>query len=93
MNINAINNFSKPVNEPVKDYRPGSPEKLQLKQQIKKMLGEQIEIPLRIGGKLVKTSRGSRGHPYFRPIVQGPGCFIGQKYGFTFLTPFIRADS
>jgi 1-pyrroline-5-carboxylate dehydrogenase len=57
MNINAINNFSKPVNEPVKEYRPGSPEKLQLKQQIKKMLGEQIEIPLRIGGKAVKTGK------------------------------------
>lgn len=54
-NISAINNFSKPRNEPVREYRPGSPEKLQLKQQIKKMLGEQIEIPLRIGGKLVKT--------------------------------------
>jgi 1-pyrroline-5-carboxylate dehydrogenase len=57
MNINAINNLPKPANEPVKDYRPGSPEKLQLKQQIKKMLGEQIEIPLRIGGKPVKTGR------------------------------------
>jgi 1-pyrroline-5-carboxylate dehydrogenase len=60
MNISAINNFSKPVNEPVKDYRPGSPEKLQLKQQIKKMLGEQIEIPLRIGGKLVKTGKPAK---------------------------------
>ena len=55
MNINAICNLPKPANEPVKEYRPGSPEKLLLKQQIKKMLGEQIEIPLRIGGRQVKT--------------------------------------
>ena len=57
MSINAINHLPKPANEPVREYRPGSPEKLQLKAQIKKMLGEQIEIPLRIGGKMVKTGR------------------------------------
>ena len=56
MSINAINHLPKPANEPVRSTA-GSPEKLQLKAQIKKMLGEQIEIPLRIGGKMVKTGR------------------------------------
>ena len=57
MITNTVVSISKPNNEPIKEYRPGSPEKLQLKQQIKKMLGEQIEIPLVIGGKPVKTGK------------------------------------
>jgi 1-pyrroline-5-carboxylate dehydrogenase len=57
MNINAIINLAKPVNEPLKEYRAGSAEKLQLKQQLHKMLGERIEIPLWIGGKPVRTGK------------------------------------
>ncbi len=53
--INAALNVPQPVNEPVKDYLPGSPEKLELKKQLAKMAGEKIEIPLIIGGKGVTT--------------------------------------
>lgn len=52
---NGIISVPKPFNEPVLSYAPGSPEKKSLKDQLKKMLGEQLEIPLVIGGKEVKT--------------------------------------
>ena len=35
-----------PVNEPVKTYAPGSPEKAELKARLKSMAAERIEIPL-----------------------------------------------
>ena len=57
MITSAINSLPKPRNEPIKDYRPGSPEKQQLKQQLKSMLYEEIEIPLVIGGKQVRTGK------------------------------------
>ncbi|MBN2279777.1 MAG: L-glutamate gamma-semialdehyde dehydrogenase [Candidatus Marinimicrobia bacterium] len=44
-----------PVNEPVKSYKPGSPEKIQLKAKIQEMKSQQIEIPLIIGGQEIKT--------------------------------------
>ena len=52
---NAVIQVPKPFNEPVLGYAPGSPEKKVLKDQLKKMLGEQPEIPLLIGGKEIKT--------------------------------------
>jgi len=53
--INAKLNVPMPTNEPVLEYRPGSPEKARLKKQLDKMLGEQIEIPLIIGGEEIRT--------------------------------------
>ena len=44
-----------PVNEPVKPYGPGSPEKAELKARLRAMAGERIDIPLVIGGKDVRT--------------------------------------
>src|SRR5690348_4778561 len=44
-----------PVNEPVKGYAPGSPEKKALKDRLKRMAKERIEIPLIIGGREVRT--------------------------------------
>src|SRR4051794_31351433 len=52
---NAILPLAVPVNEPVRPYAPGSPEKKSLKQRLKEMQSEQIEIPLIIGGKEVRT--------------------------------------
>jgi len=42
-------------NEVVLSYAPGSPERALLKQTIEKMRSEQIEIPMYIGGKEVRT--------------------------------------
>jgi 1-pyrroline-5-carboxylate dehydrogenase len=53
--INALAKVPLPSNEPVYGYAPGSPEKKALKDQLKKMLGEEFEFPLIIGGKDVKT--------------------------------------
>jgi len=55
--INALLKVPQPHNEPILDYLPGSPEKKALKAQLKKMLSEQIEIPLIIGGERVKTGQ------------------------------------
>ena len=44
-----------PINEPVMNYAPGSPEKAALKEAIASMRGETIEIPCIIGGKEVTT--------------------------------------
>lgn len=55
--MNGIIKVPVPSTEPVKGYAPGSPEKVSLKAQLKKMLSEEIEIPLIIGGKEVKTGQ------------------------------------
>ncbi len=52
---NAIIKVPRPTNEPVYSYAPGTPEREALKAQLKKMLSEEIEIPLIIGGKEVQS--------------------------------------
>ncbi|HZX96948.1 MAG TPA: aldehyde dehydrogenase family protein, partial [Myxococcales bacterium] len=52
---NAILPLAVPTNEPVRSYAPGSPEKKSLKKRLQEMSSEQIEIPLIIGGKEVRT--------------------------------------
>ncbi len=54
---NAIYNFREPVNEPILDYLPGSEERKLLTQEIEKQSNQQIEIPLIIGGKEIKTGK------------------------------------
>jgi 1-pyrroline-5-carboxylate dehydrogenase len=44
-----------PVNEPVKSYAPGSPEKLALKARLASMARERVDIPIIIGGKEIRT--------------------------------------
>jgi len=44
-----------PVNEPVRDYGPGSPEREELRVRLAEMQRERIEIPLLIGGEEVRT--------------------------------------
>jgi len=44
-----------PVNEPVRAYAPGSPERASLKASLAAMAGRQIDIPLVIGGRAVST--------------------------------------
>ncbi len=52
---NRIAQVPVPVNEPVRDYAPGSPERASIKRRLDEMLGERIEIPLVIGGREVRT--------------------------------------
>ncbi|MDQ3670646.1 MAG: L-glutamate gamma-semialdehyde dehydrogenase [Actinomycetota bacterium] len=44
-----------PVNEPVRNYAPGSTERAALKQRLDEMKNERLEIPLVIGGEDVET--------------------------------------
>lgn len=53
--MNAIIRIPEPSNEPILSYAPGTPEREALKAQLQKMLNEEIEIPLIIGGKEVQT--------------------------------------
>ena len=53
--MNSIPQVPLPRNEPVLGYAPGSPERAELKAALKVMAAEQIEIPLIIGGREVRT--------------------------------------
>jgi 1-pyrroline-5-carboxylate dehydrogenase len=44
-----------PINEPVRSYAPGTPERDQLKAVYRQLAGESFDIPLWIGGKPVRT--------------------------------------
>jgi len=54
---NAFFKIDRPANEPINAYGPGSIEKQQLKARIAELKSEQIDIPLIIGGKEVRTGR------------------------------------
>ncbi|HXV85093.1 MAG TPA: L-glutamate gamma-semialdehyde dehydrogenase [Gemmatimonadales bacterium] len=45
-----------PVNEPVRSYAPGTPERRALKTALTDMAGQRMDIPVIIGGKEVRTS-------------------------------------
>ena len=53
--LNAALPIPPPVNEPVRSYAPGSPERESLRRRLEQMLGERIDIPLLIGGREVRT--------------------------------------
>src|SRR5215211_799513 len=44
-----------PVNEPVRSYTPGSPEKLGIKARLASMAAERVDIPIVIGGREIRT--------------------------------------
>lgn len=52
---NAIFVFDYPANEPVKSYSPGSRERKELQTELDNLSGQQVDIPLIIGGKEVRT--------------------------------------
>ena len=50
-----MSSIPKPINEPIRNYEPGSPEKASLKEKLAELSQKEIEIPLIIGGKEVRT--------------------------------------
>ena len=52
-----------PVNEPVKSYAPGSPERAEIKQALQDLKSRQADIPMYIGGQQVRTSNKKPLHP------------------------------
>lgn len=53
------------VNEPVKTYAPGTPEREQVQQAFKEMYQSTVDIPLYIGGKEVRTGSTKNLFPPF----------------------------
>lgn len=54
---NAYFTIAKPANDPFKGYLPGSPERTELKAELKRQSEQVVRIPLIIGGKEVWTDR------------------------------------
>jgi 1-pyrroline-5-carboxylate dehydrogenase len=50
-------NVPAPVNEPVKGYAPGSPERKELQQALKDARATQIDVPMYIGSEEVRTGK------------------------------------
>lgn len=59
----GIYNVPKAVNEPVKAYAAGSPEKKELKAMLNHLRSMEIEVPMYIGGKEVKSGSKVRMAP------------------------------
>ncbi|MDQ8153331.1 MAG: L-glutamate gamma-semialdehyde dehydrogenase [Gemmatimonadota bacterium] len=53
--VNGIRRVPLPVNEPVKSYAPGSPEKAELKRRLAAMTADCADIPVVVGGKEIRT--------------------------------------
>ena len=58
--FSGIRTVIPPVNEPIRSYAPGSPEKASLKARLAAMATDAIDIPLIIGGQEIRT--GDLGH-------------------------------
>lgn len=52
---NAYYKVPTPVNEPIYSYAPGSKEKEELKKKLTELQSKEIEVPLIIGGKEIRT--------------------------------------
>ena len=55
--MSALPQVPTPVNEPVLSYAPGSPQRDELKGVLRDLASRQMEIPLVIGGREVRTGR------------------------------------
>ncbi|NQU81245.1 MAG: aldehyde dehydrogenase family protein, partial [Bacteroidetes bacterium] len=51
------------VNEPVKSYAPGTPEKAELKKALDELMSKEVELPMIIDGKEVKSGKKVSIHP------------------------------
>ena len=55
--LSAARRVPTAINEPIKSYAPGSPERAELKTRLASMSNERIDIPLIIGGKEIRTGK------------------------------------
>ena len=77
---NAYFKLPEPYNEPVLSYAPGTPERVELKRKLTEMESAEIEIPLIIGGKEVKTGKTVEiTEPHNHKIVLGLYHKAGEK--------------
>ena len=57
---NSLFSFAKPLNEPSMSYAPGCPERELLKEAIKQITSEQVDIPIIINGEEIRTGNVGR---------------------------------
>ncbi|HYV98569.1 MAG TPA: L-glutamate gamma-semialdehyde dehydrogenase [Gemmatimonadaceae bacterium] len=53
--FSGVRRVPAPVNEPIRTFIPGSPERAQLKARLKSMATERADIPVVVGGKEIRT--------------------------------------
>jgi 1-pyrroline-5-carboxylate dehydrogenase len=53
--MTTIANIPSPQNEPILSYEPGSPERAELQAAIERVAGDEVEVPIIVGGKEVRT--------------------------------------
>jgi 1-pyrroline-5-carboxylate dehydrogenase len=80
VSMNGVFRVPEPVNEPVKSFAPGSPERASLKAKVKELKASEIEIPLIIGGheveRAITAARDAR-HAWSRmPWVDRAAIFL-----------------
>ena len=69
---NAVARPPLPINEPVRSYAPGSPERASLRDTLTAMRGEEVEVLPVIGGKRIETGvTGTMRPPHDRAHVLG----------------------
>ncbi|MDZ7716118.1 MAG: L-glutamate gamma-semialdehyde dehydrogenase [Balneolaceae bacterium] len=77
---NAYFNLREPENEPIYSYAPGTHERKELQEELKRQKSKQIEIPAIIGGKEVKTERAADVViPHDHNHILGTTYLCGQK--------------
>ena len=60
---NSIVNVPNPVNEPIKEYKPGSPEKESVLATYKRLKDSKTDVKMWIGGKFIESSQTSNMSP------------------------------
>lgn len=60
---NSIPTIPSPINEPVREYAPGTPERKRLQERLRAMKSETVDIPAFIGGREVRSNRTETIHP------------------------------
>ncbi len=49
--MDAVTTVPSPVNEPIRQYPPGSPDRAALESKVKELTGERAELTMTIGGR------------------------------------------
>ena len=55
--MDAVTNVPPPVNEPIRQYPPGSPDRAALESKVKELTGDRTQLTMTIGGR-ERTGRG-----------------------------------
>ena len=82
--FNGLFHIPQPINEPVLNFAPGSPERAELKAKLADMLARRIDVPMIIGGKEVHSGNLAEMHcPHdhqhgLGSIQQGDAKYVGQ---------------